>query len=732
MYKVFDKYVLRAPLLPISYFLDLTKNGKVSYEVLIEEFKNPLIKEAIFLASPVLCKELEKFCEDLIPSAKEKNRVSNSFLKYLSRISSRPTPFGIFSGSCLGSFSNSESVIINSASNTRNTRLDMDLSGILIANIENIHGIKNQLQYYANTSLYRIGKQLRYIESKYVGGKLSYQLVEIENSEYLEAIISSTRDGINLCELKEMIVAMEIDEEEAESFISELIDSQILTSEMRQTVSGEESLDHILKVLKKINFANEISERLKVLKICLSRLDCSFGNSLDDYEEIVSILKSFGINFNEKFVFQVDMSLGTTKNSLNSERLSTINEALDVLNKISPYSENSDIINFKKHFINRYEEREMPLALVLDAEVGIGYPVNSGKRDVNPLIDDLYLNEIRQHTLNASSQSPIRRILFKKIIESFKTGSHCIELIDEDLKGLESDWENLPDTFSAVTQLVEIDGERKILLNSTFASSAGNMLGRFCHGNEEIHNYVKEIVEVEENLNHGKFIAEIVHLPEDRIGNILMRPTLRSYEIPYLSASRLDNDKQIGIEDLVVSVKNDRVVIRSKKHGGQIVPRLTTAHNFTSSKLPIYRFLCDMQFEGKRRNLRFDWNGINNEFSFLPRVVYKNIILSTAKWILNSDMLNELSIIEFDDDFMKNIRRWLNWHRLPDLAYLVEGDNKLLINFTNTSSLGTLLSEIKNRNSLFLEEFLFEGDAFAQESSNDKYVNEIIVSFFKS
>lgn len=132
MYKVFDKYVLRAPLLPISYFLDLTKNGKVSYEVLIKEFKNPLVKEAIFLASPVLCKELEKFCEDLIPSAKEKNRISNSFLKYLSRISSRPTPFGIFSGSCLGSFCNSESVIINSASNTRNTRLDMDLSGILV------------------------------------------------------------------------------------------------------------------------------------------------------------------------------------------------------------------------------------------------------------------------------------------------------------------------------------------------------------------------------------------------------------------------------------------------------------------------------------------------------------------------------------------------------------------------------------------------------------------------
>ena len=732
MYKIFNKYVLRAPLLPIGYFLDITKNDCVSYQALMEEFKKPLIKEAIFLASPVLCAELEKFSKNLITSEKDKKRISNSFLKYLSRISSRPTPFGLFSGSSLGSFSSSESVIINSASNTRNTRLDMDLSGILISNIENISEIKCQLQYYANTSLYRIGKQLRYIESKHVNSKLSYQLVEIENSEYIEAIISSSRDGIKLSELKKLIVAMEIDEDEAESFISELIESQILTSELKQTVSGEESLDHMLKVLKNINIGDEIAEKFTALKICLSGLDSSFGNSVADYEKIITILKSFEINFNEKFVFQVDMSLGTAENFVNSERLSNVSEALDVLNKISPYSENFDLSNFKKQFINRYEEREMPLALVLDGEVGIGYPANSGRKDVNPLIDDLYINEMRQHEQSASRQSPIRGILLQKIIESLKTGSHCIELLDEDLKGLESDWRNLPDTFSALTQFVEVDGERKIMLNSTFASSAGNMLGRFCHGNEQIHNYVKEIVEGEKSLNPDKIIAEIVHLPEDRIGNILMRPTFRSYEIPYLSSSRIDNDKQIGIDDLVVSVKNDRLIIRSKKHGTQILPRLTTAHNFTGSKLPIYRFLCDMQFEGKRRSLRFDWNGINNEFSFLPRVAYKSIILSTAKWILNKSMLNDLSKIEFDDNFKINIRSWLDRYSLPDLAYLVEGDNKLLVNFINTSSLGTLLSEIKNRNSLFIEEFLFGGDAFAQENSNGKYVNELIVSFFKS
>ena len=59
--------------------------------------------------------------------------------------------------------------------------------------------------------------------------------------------------------------------------------------------------------------------------------------------------------------------------------------------------------------------------------------------------------------------------------------------------------------------------------------------------------------------------AEIVHLPESRIGNILMRPVLRQYEIPYLCGTTLSEEFQIPLTDLLVGIEGDKVVLRSQK-----------------------------------------------------------------------------------------------------------------------------------------------------------------------
>lgn len=63
-----------------------------------------------------------------------------------------------------------------------------------------------------------------------------------------------------------------------------------------------------------------------------------------------------------------------------------------------------------------------------------------------------------------------------------------------------------------------------IYLRSTGGSSATNLLGRFAHTDQQIYNLVSSIAEREQELNPTVIIAEIVHLPENRTGNILQRP----------------------------------------------------------------------------------------------------------------------------------------------------------------------------------------------------------------
>ena len=64
-YTSFPKYVLRTPLFSFSFYKELTEDIEISQEELQNICKNPTIKEAIFLASPSLYQEFEKWLEGL-------------------------------------------------------------------------------------------------------------------------------------------------------------------------------------------------------------------------------------------------------------------------------------------------------------------------------------------------------------------------------------------------------------------------------------------------------------------------------------------------------------------------------------------------------------------------------------------------------------------------------------------------------------------------------------------
>src|SRR5690606_42056036 len=121
--------------------------------------------------------------------------------------------------------------------------------------------------------------------------------------------------------------------------------------------------------------------------------------------------------------------------------------------------------------------------------------------------------------------------------------------------------------------------------------------------NDEIKNLNHEIYLQEEKTD--KITAEIVHLPEDRTGNILYRYNTCKYEIPYLGLSSKNPENQILIDDLLIYVENDEIKIRSKKLNKEIMPKLSNAHNFASPQsVPVYQFLCDLQMHKRSEERR--------------------------------------------------------------------------------------------------------------------------------
>lgn len=133
-----------------------------------------------------------------------------------------------------------------------------------------------------------------------------------------------------------------------------------------------------------------------------------------------------------------------------------------------------------------------------------------------------------------------------------------------------------------------------------------------------------------------------IFLPEGRVGNVVCRPVLREYEIPFLAAPGVPPDRQLPLSDLTLSLRGGRIVLRSRRLGREVIPRLSSAHDFTATRsLKIYKFLCLLQQQGVTPWLSWDWDQVPRD-GFLPRVVFGNVVLSPACWILDGPTTQQL------------------------------------------------------------------------------------------
>jgi len=733
-YKNFSKYILRTPLFSFTSYQELTSKEEISDEDFRTVCTNPVVREALFLASPSLFEEIDRWLNGEKDDAKKEQKLRYSILKYISRMSSRCTPFGLFAGCSVGEFGEETDIKLKgSDQNKRHTRLDMNYLVALSQDLITNKKIREQLLFFPNSSIYKAGPQLRYIEYKYFNSRRHHHIVAVDDTEYLAVVLEKASHGASLSQLAALLVDDEITIEEATEFIEELVSSQLLISELEPSVSGPEFLDQICNVLERLQGVEDILAALKEADKKITAIDQSIGNNPSVYLELSEFLQELDTDFELKFMFQTDMVLENTKNILSTTVVDDIRKGFALLNRMTFPQTTTTLTKFKDAFHERFEEREVPLSTALDVEIGIGYKQDQGAGDVNPLVDNIMIPgrqsknpimEVRWSSINSYFQD--------KLIEAFKNDDYIIKIDANDFKDYDLNWDDLPDTMSCMIEVLEDkEGEQKIKFTGGGGSSAANLLGRFCHGDPELFKYTQEMVDMEAEMNKDKILAEIVHLPESRVGNILMRPDLRKYEIPYLAKSIKDEEDQLPIDDLMVSVKNhSRVLLRSKKYNKEVVPHLTNAHNYSANSLPIYHYLADMQTQGIRSGVGFGLGPFANEYPFLPRVEYNNLILHDATWNLKKSHIEPLLKDKNDNEKLKAaIKTLRDSLKIPQYVMLADGDNELLVNFENLTSTRMLLDTVSKRGSFKLTEFLFSERGVVKEG-NEYYTNQVVVSFY--
>ena len=732
-YKLFDNYCLRTPLLSLTFYQKLTEEKIITEEGLKEIWSNSTIKEAIFLSSPELYTEIEKWASGAIKHREKIERLQISFLKYLSRMSSRCTPFGLFAGCSMGNFSKATNIELEDyQKNKRQTRFDMNFLVAFSQKLSKEENIKDQLLWFPNNSIYKVGTQYRYIEYSYnTSNQRTHSIEAVGHTPYLQQILEYCRDGKKVDDISKILIDDEITFSEAKEFIYELIDNQILISELEPSVTGNDFLSQIEDTLSRLENQKSTIHSIRNLQNFLSTIDEQLGNQNETYLTCSEKIKEFDVSFEIKYLFQTDMYPHIKENKLDQNLKFSIRRAMEILNKITLPNPTTNLSKFRNAFVKRYETREVELSKVLDTEVGIGYIQNQTISDHTPFLEDLYIPQ-KSEPNQTLIWNRVYDILFDKLQKATHQSLYSISLSDEDFQDLEIRWNDLPDTMSSIAEVITLEGQTKVVLSHMSGSSAANLLGRFSTGNSSIAEQVQKIASIEQHMAKEKLLAEIVHLPEARTGNVIRREAIRDYEIPYLGKSNLPKENQIPIDDLMISVKYNKIVLRSKKLNKEVIPRLTNAHNFShTNSLPIYRFLCELQTQNIRGGIGFNWGELEKKTTFLPRVEYKNIILSKARWQIKTK--NILHIIDHlnsnRNELIRDIDIWKDNLQMPQYVQLINRDNTLLINLQNISSIIMLLHTVKNKKEFILEEFLFTENS-PVKSDNKNYTNQFVFSVY--
>lgn len=719
-FSFFSTYVLRTAVFPVSFYTSLLENYSTS--ALIETVKIPFVTNAIRTASPELMKEFDKYSANPQGYSKEKAvNLELSLLKYIARMSSRATPFGLFAGCSTGTIADETEIRLKEEF-TAHTQFDMQFWIALLQKIGHNKDFQKQVIYFPNSSLYQVGDFYRYLEYKYVDKKREHSISSVRKNPFLNTLLEHSKKGAKIDDLAGLIVESESEKEEAVAFIEELIDNQILISQIEATVTGSNEMDRVLKILKN---SKGLEREYTIINGIVDKI-----NSLNHPDELNEANAAFikekitelNVQFDEKFLLQTDLYVKTATNALNKNVIKKLSKAIDFLGKIQELDVNQNLENFKTAFQKRYESKEMPLALVLDTETGIGYLQNLGMNDSNPILDKFSIS--KEKVLNRQEFWSKKDYVLEKLVQKcLANRSTTLTLKEEDFNPINPKNRIFPATFSAMIEVINQNGEEIVVLDSLGSLSALKLIGRFCNGSEEINQLAKEIVVKEANIYKDAILAEIAHIPESRTGNILRRPILRAHEIPYLSNSVLPIENQISIDDLMVSVKNNSIFLRSKKLNKEIIPCLSNAHNYSSNALPIYQFLCDLQGQKVHPVFKLDWGILKYHYNDFPRVVYQGVILAKAKWYVYAEELKEI-------DFSTNFTDWRSKKQIPRFVTIVSGDNTLLLDLENKICYEMMQKTIKSHGKVILEEFLFDEDSIAKDHYSRSYVNQMIISFY--
>ncbi len=699
-------FMLRAPALPIENFFQLSEKKD------LEEcfFSNEDIKEAILIASPQLYRALLKE-----KNFKQKKQIKSSLLKYISRMSTRSTPFGLFSFVALGFWDKSTNGFFEFNKLKKRVRVDMQWLYLVIDMLCKEPKNFAILPIRANPFLV-ICKNRVYLK------KDNEKQLSIRVNALTSTILEFTKKTISIADLEKKIIQKfpTIDLFKTRNVIKKLLDQQILESALIPSLLTEDPYNDFLKKVFHYKLHHSKLALLLEIQKKIKQYNRSFSKNKENEIKNINALMEKVVSVD--YYLQVDLSSPYENITLPKKVCQEISEVIELVWNISAGISETDILNeYLSKFLEKYgSSRRVALLELLDEQRGLGIPKVYQK---DRLSEEKNENEIRwiswlknQLTL-CLIEDKKEIIITKDIIDNL-----IIKKPDKNKAFLSFD------LFCNVIAKSAFDLDRGEYILYLFSNTqqAGNTFGRFLDIlNVNVKKHLKDLYRKEEQLDKNYCFVETSYFPiHPRHANLTIHANLRKY------CMDLTKNNFISLQDIYVAANEQGFYFTNKRGDKKF---LFVANNVLAQQLtPIsVRFLKDVTYHRyKMLNFSF-WKDLIDS-PFLPRIKYKKAIISPAQWYVNLTMLE----IDKKDSLQKIQKRFINWidkMKVYRYIFLNQGDNCILLDIKQKDHIEQMVSQLKKDTFIrLIEKIDYDSSKNWLRSSKGSHLTELIIPFVKN
>lgn len=719
LYKPLSFFLARAPLLPIEAYLDLADEQRQ-----FALAADPVVQRALAAGSASLVDALKRHSHSGL-AKRDADRMRSKLLRYEIRMSTRPTPFGMFAGVAIGRWGALTDFRIRSTCARTRTRPDMAWLMDLVLSAEASAVVRRQLSFFANPLAVAEAGRVVLSERTPTGKDRQGTPVSVRATGVVRKALLLARTPISwhdlvarLCEANQSATP-----EKVEKLLTELWEQTFLLTDLRPPLTTDDPARYVAARLAGIPEAADVLKRLDALLTASAAWDRIDGPETVDLFE--TRLTEAGIISGraQQPPVQVDMAMsveGGLPNAVAEEAA----RAAEILLRLSPFPHGSSPLTaYRQAYLNRYgPDREVALLEMLDPNRGLGPMSPHAHAPVGP---------------DPAKAAQRARILLQLACVALRDHRRVVTLDDEILERLETS-RPIPGTAPISLDINFLVGARSpaaidqndftiVVGPNLGAIAAGRNLGRFSdflapHGPAAL----VEAAAAEETHAPNHLWAEFVYLPFNlRMANVVVRPPVRSWEVAVGVSAGVQQSRVIPLDELVVGVNAGRFYVRWPAQDKRVL--FSSGHMLSYQNAPaVGRFLMDLSLDDKVLFSTFDW-GPAESFPYLPRVQTGRIVLRPAEWRVRPNDLASKSW----EAWCRSLKEWrTGWDVLRHIC-ISFGDNRLVLDLDDEGQSRELYSEVqklKDGESIMVQEVLPALDDAWLAGPKGKYYGEFIAS----